>query len=268
MGFNHIVNSWTAIFPLVVLLYYFFRKKYEVTTISSTLFWRQSMRETKVSPYLKNLQRNALFYLQMAALLLLVFILLSPFLTKEQAIGGHTILIVDTSASMLAGKEQTTLFARQQAAMKELVASRPGEPMTIVTTGKEPAIVVREQTDEEELLAAIDKLAVSYEHEHMERALEFARSIASVGGADIHIYTDSLDRAAFAEGDKEIAWTIHGSEDALVNVSINKFGAVKTPQGTEAIVKITNASDVNQIGEVQLTNLLNGEVLLDRKSVV
>lgn len=265
MGFNHIINSWTAIFPLVVLLYYFFRKKYEVTTISSTLFWRQSMRETKVSPYLKNLQRNALFYLQMAALLLLVFILLGPFLTKEQAIGGHTILIVDTSASMLAGKEQTTLFARQQAAMKELVASRSGEPITIVTTGKEPAIVVREQTDGEVLLAAIDKLAVSYEHEHMERALEFARSIASVGGADIHIYTDSLERAAFAEGDKEIAWTIHGSEDELVNVSINKFGAVKTPQGTEAIVKLTNASEVNQTGGVQLTNLLTGEVLLEEK---
>lgn len=265
MGLNHIVNSWTAVFPLVVLLYYFFRKKYEVTTISSTLFWQQSMRETKVSPYLKNLQRNALFYLQMVALLLLVFILLGPFLPKEQAIGGHTILIVDTSASMLAGKEQTTLFARQQAAMKELVVSRSGEPITIVTTGKEPAIVVREQTDGEVLLAAIDKLAVSYEHEHMERALEFARSIAAAGGADIHIYTDSLDRAAFAEGDKEIAWTIHGSEDALVNVSINKFGAVKTSQGTEAIIKITNASDVNQTGDVRLANLLTGEVLLEEK---
>lgn len=265
MGLNHIVNSWTAIFPLVVLLYYFFRKKYEVTTISSTLFWRQSMRETKVSPYLKNLQRNALFYLQIAALLLLVFILLGPFLPKEQAMGGHTILIVDTSASMLASKEQTTIFARQQEAMKELVASRSGEPITIVTTGKEPAIVVREQIDGEVLLAEIDKLAVSYEHEHMERAMEFARSITSVGGADIHIYTDSLDRAVFAEGDSDIAWTIHGSEDVLVNVSINKFGAVKTPQGTEAIVKITNASDIDQIGDVQLKDLLTGKVLLEDK---
>ena len=113
MGFDKLVNGWTAIFPLAVLLYYFFRKRYETTTISSTLFWEQSMRETKVSPYLKNLQRNALFYLQMAALLLLVFILLGPYLNKEQAVGGHTILIVDTSASMLAGKKDTTLFARQ-----------------------------------------------------------------------------------------------------------------------------------------------------------
>ncbi|WP_318615984.1 BatA and WFA domain-containing protein [Sporosarcina sp. YIM B06819] len=268
MRLDSIVNLWTAIFPLVVLLYYFFRKKYEVTTISSTLFWQQSMRETKVSPYLKNLQRNALFYLQMAALLLLVFILLGPFLPKEQAVGGHTILIVDTSASMLAGKEQLTLFARQQAAMKELVVGRSGEPITIVTTGKEPAIVVREQTDGEAVLAAIDKLAVSYEHEHMERALEFARSIASVGGADIHIYTDSLDRAAFAEEDSNIAWTIHGSGDALVNVAINKFGAVKTPQGTEAIVKITNASDIDQTGDVQLMDPITGKVLVDDKFTV
>ncbi len=70
------------------------------------MFWEQSMRETKVSPYLKNLQRNALFYLQMAALLLLLFILLAPFMTKEEAIHGHTIVVVDTSASMLVGKRR------------------------------------------------------------------------------------------------------------------------------------------------------------------
>ncbi len=85
----------------------------------------------------------------MAALLLLVFILLGPYLNKEEAVGGHTILIVDTSATMLASNEGTTLFARNQEAMKELVASRPGEPITIITTGKEPIIVIREETDGE-----------------------------------------------------------------------------------------------------------------------
>ncbi|MBO1914486.1 BatA domain-containing protein, partial [Microvirga sp. 3-52] len=64
MGFANLLYSWTVLFPIAVLLYYFFRKKFEVKTISSTMFWEQSMRETKVSPYLKNLQKNALFYLQ------------------------------------------------------------------------------------------------------------------------------------------------------------------------------------------------------------
>lgn len=263
MGFDKLINSWTVIFPLVVLLYYFFRKRYETKTISSTLFWEQSMRETRVSPYLKNLQRNALFYLQMAALLLLVFILVGPFLNKEEAVGGHTMMIVDTSASMLVSKEGATLFDRQQEAMKELAASRSGAPITIVTTGKEPVIVAREETDGEAVATAIDSLVVSYEHESMDRALEFARSIASAGGADIHVYTDALDRAAFSEGDDMISWTIHGSEDEPVNVFIDKFGAVKAPKGTEAIVKIVNDSDANQTGDVHITDAMTGQTLVE-----
>ena len=61
-----------------------------------------------------------------------------------------------------------------------------------------------------QFMTAIDKLAVTYEHEYMERAIEFAKSIAATGGAAIHIYTDSLDRATFSEGESAIAWTIHG----------------------------------------------------------
>jgi hypothetical protein len=262
VGFDKLVNGWTVVFPFAVLLYYFFRKRYETTTISSTLFWEQSMRETRVSPYLKNLQRNALFYLQIAALLLLVFILLGPYLNKEEAVGGHTILIVDTSATMLASKEGISLFARNQEAMKELVASRPGEPITIMTTGKEPSVVIREETDGEAITTAIDKLAITYEHEYMERAIEFAKSITATSGAAIHIYTDSLDRAAFSEGESTIAWTIHGDENPKVNVSIDKFGAVKTPEGTEAIIRITNDSDDAQIGAVHIKDLKTGNLLI------
>nr|WP_255550943.1 BatA and WFA domain-containing protein [Sporosarcina sp. E16_8] len=248
---------------MAVLLYYFFRKRYETTTISSTLFWEQSMRETRVSPYLKNLQRNALFYLQMAALLLLVFILVGPYLTKEEAVGGHTILLVDTSATMLASNEGTSLFARNQEAMKKLVAGLPGEPITIMTTGKEPIIVIREETDGEAITTAIDKLAVTYEHEYMERAIEFAKSITATGGAAIHIYTDSLDRAVFSEGESAVAWTIHGEEIPKVNVSIDKFGAVKTSEGTEAIIRITNDSADAQTGTVHIKDLLTGNSLID-----
>jgi hypothetical protein len=264
MGFDNLINSWTLIFPLAVLLYYFFRKRYETQTISSTLFWEHSMRETKVAPYFKNLQRNALFYLQMAALLLFVFILLEPYLNREEATGGHTIFIVDTSASMLVGKGGATLFEQHQEAMKELAGSRIGEPITIITTGSEPSIVVREDTDGESVRTAIDALAVAYEHEQMERALELARSIASEGSADIHIYTDSLDRALFSEEQGYLAWTIHGAkEEPSTNLSIDKFGAVKTAEGTEAIVKVVNDSLRDQSGEVQITDALTEKVLVN-----
>ena len=190
MGFDQISNLWTAVFPLAVLLYYFFRKKYKTTTISSTLFWERSMRETKVSPYLKNLQRNALFYLQMAALLLLLFILLRPYLPKDTIAEGHTVFVVDTSASMAASDDELSLLEKNKVKMRAIAEERAGESISILSTGKEPALLLREETDQNLVLSAIDELELNYEHEHLGRSMDFVRSIVSQAGADIHVFTD------------------------------------------------------------------------------
>ncbi|WP_060209647.1 vWA domain-containing protein [Sporosarcina koreensis] len=265
MGFDQLSNVWTAVFPLAVLLYYFFRKKYVTTTISSTLFWEQSMRETKVSPYLKNLQRNALFYLQMAALLLLLFILLRPFLPKDTVADGHTVFIVDTSASMSANDGDLSLLEKSKVKMRAITEEHAGESISIITTGKEPVLLLREETDERLVLAAIDKLELNYEHEHLGRSLDFVRSIASQAGADVHIFTDYLDRSLFMESESGITWTVHNNERPLDNVAIGKFGAIHTADGTEAIVKLTNQTHSAQTGKVIVSNGLNGEKLAEQE---
>lgn len=262
MGFEKIIFSWTALFPIAVLLYYFFRKRFEVQTISSTLFWEQSMRETRVSPYLKNLQKNALFYLQMAALLFLLFILLGPFINKEELSNGETIIIVDTSASMLANKEGQSIFEKHKVAMKALANERAGQPMTIVTTGKEPAAIIREETDSGVIIEAIENLEVTYEQEFMERAIEFTRSIAADSEADIHVFTDSLDRGEIPEG--KLSWTVNTSELAYENVSIDKFGVVKTPDGVEAIIKLRNYSKTDKEGNMLISDALTGLTLAEK----
>ena len=122
---------------------------------------------------------------------------------------------------MLAEKEGTIVDLQHQQAMWSSLEVVIGEPVTIITTGKEPSIVLREETDGDDIRTTIDTLTVTYEHEYMERALELARSIASAGSAEIHIYTDSLDRALFSEEQGNLAWTIHGSEEETSNVSIN-----------------------------------------------
>ncbi|WP_210469548.1 BatA and WFA domain-containing protein [Sporosarcina sp. 6E9] len=262
MGFANLLYSWTVLFPIAVLLYYFFRKKFEVKTISSTMFWEQSMRETKVSPYLKNLQKNALFYLQMLALLLLLFILLAPFITKEEAIRGQTIIIVDTSASMLVEKDGTSLFDKHKDAIRKLVNERSGQPITIVATGKEPTTVIREEKNAEEVILAIDQLKVSYEHEFMERAIEFTQSIAAEREVDIHIFTDSLEQQTLPEASDKMAWSVNASNDNYQNVSIDKFGAIATQDGTEAIIKLINQSGKNIDGILILTDSLTETVFV------
>ena len=85
------------------------------------------MQETRVSPYLKQLQKNALLFLQLLALFLLVLALMNPYIKKSTIVGAQTIFIVDTSATMFAGKEQSTFDAHKKE-MLSLVGQLNGRP--------------------------------------------------------------------------------------------------------------------------------------------
>ena len=129
-------------------------------TVSSTLFWEEIMQETKASPYLKKLQKNALLFLQLAALLLLVFALMKPYITSTKIVGEQIIFVLDTSATMLAGKGQTT-FEQHKETMKQLVKDLDGRRVTLVTTGNQPTVILREETNASTIEKSIDALQVT-----------------------------------------------------------------------------------------------------------
>ena len=118
------------------------------------------MQETKASPYLKKLQKNALLFLQLAALLLLVFALMKPYIASTKIVGEQVIFVVDTSATMLAGKEQPT-FEQHKETMKQLVKDIDGQRVTLVTTGNQPTVLLREETNASTIEKTIDALQVT-----------------------------------------------------------------------------------------------------------
>ena len=196
MGFSNLTFLWTLVIPLIVLLYYFFRKKYTDQQVSSTLFWEEVMQETRVSPYLKYLQRNALFYLQMLALLLFVLALINPYMKKTTISGEQSIWIVDTSATMLAGKGTST-FEQHKKQMKSLVSDLGERPLTLITTGNEPKTIVRRETNQQVILKAIDQLAVTYEEQHLSKAIDMANAYIGDFPTSIYLFTDSVDRGDY-----------------------------------------------------------------------
>ena len=101
---------------------------------------------------------NALFWLQLAALLLLALALAEPVL-----IGRHsrTILIVlDTSASMAATTGGSSAFERaQRYLLARLGRTRPGERMFVVRTAPVLALTPEPVTDTAELSRIVERLA-------------------------------------------------------------------------------------------------------------
>lgn len=261
MGFSQIIFSWTAIFPVIVLLYYFFRKKYTDQPVSSTLFWSEIMQETRVSPYLKHLQKNALLYLQLLALLLLVLTLINPYMKKSTIVGAQTIFIVDTSATMLAGKEQSTFDAHKKE-MQSLVEQLDGRPVTLITTGNAPQAVLQQETNVKTIEKTIQDLHVTYETAQMNKALDVAQAFVGDSQTSIYVFTDALDKKQLPMEKESVKWLVHGSAKDLTNVAITRFAATTDGKSTMALVQLQNDTDKEQKLTVTLQNS-KGDVLVD-----
>ncbi|MGE7909248.1 vWA domain-containing protein [Lysinibacillus xylanilyticus] len=262
MGFSQLLFSWTAIIPVIVLLYYFFRKKYTDQTVSSTLFWSEIMQETRVSPYLKHLQKNALLYLQLLALLLLVLALMNPYVKKSTIVGAQTIFIVDTSATMSAGKEQST-FDTHKKEMLSLVNELDGRPVTLITTGNTPKAIIQQETNIKNIEKAIQELQVTYETAQTNKALDVAQAFVGNTPTSIYVFTDSLDKKQLPMEKDTVKWIVKGSEKDLTNIAITRFAATTDGQSAMALVQLQNDTDQEQNVTLSIENVKGKEVIAE-----
>lgn len=267
MGFGSVGFLWTLIVPLIVLIYYFFRKKYKQQTVSSTILWEEVMQETKVSPYLKKLQKNILLFLQLAALLLLVLALIKPFIAKTTIAGSQVIWIVDTSATMLAGKDED-LFTKHIQEMKQLTKELGNKPVTLITTGNAPETVLRQETDPSRIVQALDDLSVSYEEEHIANAINVAQAMIGDEATSVYVFTDAIERNRLPVENSLVEWHVFGAEEDTDNVAITKLAATANEkQQVTALVQLQNDTAKKETVELTLKNG-NDETVVSEKVTI
>lgn len=218
------------------------------------------MQETRVSPYLKQLQKNALLFLQLLALLLLVLALMNPYIKKSTIVGAQTIFIVDTSATMFAGKEQSTFDAHKKE-MLSLVGQLNGRPVTLITTGNTPKAVLQQVTNTKDIEKAIQELEVTYETAQMNKALDVAQAFVGDIPTSIYVFTDALDKKHLPMEKDTVKWIVKGSAKDLTNIAISRFAATTDGQSTMALVQLQNDNDLEQRITLLLQNAENNKVL-------
>src|SRR5205085_10830771 len=99
------LNPWAlalgALSGAIVLLYILKLRRAKVR-IGSTLLWERTVHDTKANAPWQKLRFNWLMVLQILAMLLLALSLARPFIFGTARSGGRSVLVIDTSASMLA----------------------------------------------------------------------------------------------------------------------------------------------------------------------
>lgn len=113
-----------VLIPLLVLLYFLKLKRRDVE-ISTTLLWKQTIKDMQANAPFQKLRRNLLLFLQLLVLIAGLLAIAQPQMSTDLSPPGRSVILIDRSASMLAsdaddGRGGTT--TRLEATRREALA--------------------------------------------------------------------------------------------------------------------------------------------------
>lgn len=243
-----------SIFIGAVIIFYMFRKQYEPLIIPSNLLWQQVMNEWQASPWLDKLQRNLLLFLQLCILTLLMFALIRPYWLVEGILGDHIIIIVDSSASMLAeSNEGGTRFNQAKEEVHALLKQIDNsQEVTIIRAGTEPEILSIRETDLNLIEDIVSNLSISYEYSDMKKALMLAESLAHES-TSLFVFSDGVKEDDIVEiYSDELPITVINIGDSTRNVTIRSFGTSMINGEMNGVALIENQSDEREVVALQI----------------
>ena len=167
---------------LPIILLYLLKMKRQERVVSSTLLWRQTIKDLEANVPFQRLRANLLLILQMLILALLVFALMRPTLPSSYRLSDRSVLVMDTSASMLASDtDEGTRFLRARKLARNLVDSlEQGQRMMILAGGR--MVTDGFVQDKSRLRKVLDGLAPSEAAADCGPALQLAYSTLTAAG--------------------------------------------------------------------------------------
>lgn len=224
------LNPWALALGALaggIVLLYILRLKRSKVRVSSTLLWERSVQDTRANAPWQKLRFNWLMLLQILALLLLAIALARPFIFGTALGGGRSILVLDTSASMLATDARPSRLEQALDAASEAIGDlKPGDEAMLIAAGPEPRVLSGFVRDKRALQQALAEARQGAGGEaDLNAALKLASSVVSGGNARVVVFSDGAlpDLDPFATGDLRIDFFPVG--DSSDNIGIVGAGA-------------------------------------------
>lgn len=152
-----------GLLAIPIIIMYMLRLRRREVTVSSTLLWQKLIRDRAANAPWQRLKRNLLLFLQLLILAALVLALARPFLPTTSLVSGHTIVLLDASASMQATDVEPNRFAVAQNEVQTLINDLRGDnQMTLIKVGNTPTTLLTGSDDRAALREAVSNAEVEY----------------------------------------------------------------------------------------------------------
>ena len=178
--------AFSIIIPIILLLY-FMRPKRQERIVGSTLLWQQALQDLQASRPWQRLRITPLLLLQLLAAIVIVLVLARPATFIRSPIGGDTIIILQTSASMQATDVSPSRFEEAKSSIADLIAGLgPNDHLSLIAMARVPQVLIAASSDKQLLTAALQRAKVTNQDADLEQALSLATSLAA-GHSDTQI---------------------------------------------------------------------------------
>ncbi|MUG44022.1 vWA domain-containing protein [Paenibacillus woosongensis] len=270
MGIASWSGLWFALAIPLIILMYLFKRKYVDTLVPSHMLWNRVLRNIEANRPWQKLQNRLLLWLQLLAAALLVLALMTPFIWVKGGLSGHTVIVVDASASMSGqrngepGKDtpaSSTALDRLKIKVHEYIDSMgtDGE-VTLLKLGTEPEVLLTRETDQRAIRDQVDKLEAEFGKAAYRETMSLAAAMTQDDpDASVLVFTDEqwserADDISFAAPVEIVSLKGEGTS----NAAIEQFGIKNDGDYSTGVAVIRNygarpfETGLNLFGDGQL----------------
>lgn len=254
---------WFLSFMPLIVLMYILKQKFEERQIGSIYLWQQVLKDIEVNTPWQKLKKNLLLFLQLLAVLLLVFALSDPYLYGSGRMHSNLVIVIDNTGSMNASYENNTRLTRAKQLAEELI-NRSGTKtnITLLTVDRSPRVEIGNTADKGEVISKLFAIKPSNSQGNINDSVSLVRAMVKQyegnGSYKAVFYTDSQVNT----GDLNAETVYLVSE--LQNASLDYISYSEDGGKLTVLVRATNRSNTLLTREV---SLYGNDKLLDIKNV-
>lgn len=246
-----IVRLWPALLSVLIpgiVLLYLLKQKVKNQKISALNLWKEAYENIQASTPWEKFRNNILMYLQIAALILLIIALMSPYITGGDSEYSNVLIMLDNSASMSGMySEGVTKLETAKTQAKDYVISNDDVRYTVMTAGSEPELIISGSDDKGRITAAIDSIAATDIAGSLDSGVSMAQSVVTAwDNYKVLAFTDSS--ANMQDINCEVVdLSVEGDNGAIQSLShtVSADGTVKVMARVDNYGKNSLSTDVN-----------------------
>lgn len=267
--FNPLNLIWLLPMAGLIVLMYILKLRRTDVIVSSTMLWRQVIRDVQANAPFQKLRKNLLLLLQLIAVALLVFSLSRPF-WRGSGIGGRSVvLVVDSSASMMATDQgRSRLDEAKRDANTVVSQMRPEDQMMVISAASRPQAESGFSGDKGELSHAINDIRPRETGTNMRDAVNLAAAlVATRDASEIDIFSDGAFPPVTNVNLGKAHVVFHPVGKASHNVGIAAVDYRRSLAGEKKVQVFVTVHNYDSVGRTFDVELHHDKDLLDAHEV-